>query len=57
MGQVEVSGRAGCEERREAVAGAEEPRRKAFVEPEVTSPVEVLEATTFFQIADSGGLT
>lgn len=28
--------------------------KKKFVEPEVSSPVDVLEATTFFQIADSG---
>ena len=30
-------------------------RRKPFVEPEVSFPVDVLEATTFFQGADSGG--
>ena len=29
--------------------------RKVFVEPEVSFPVDVLEATTFFQNADSGG--
>ncbi|MEO5820024.1 MAG: hypothetical protein ABIT71_05925 [Vicinamibacteraceae bacterium] len=29
--------------------------RKAFVEPKVSSPVDVLEATTFFQAVDSGG--
>jgi hypothetical protein len=29
-------------------------RKKPFVEPEVSSPVDVLEATTFFQAADSG---
>ena len=28
--------------------------RRAFVEPEVSFPVDVLEATTFFQAADSG---
>ena len=28
--------------------------KKPFVEPEVSSPVDVLEATTFFQVADSG---
>ena len=28
--------------------------KKAFVEPEVTFPVDVLEATTFFQLTDSG---
>jgi hypothetical protein len=29
-------------------------RKKTFVEPEVSYPVDVLEATTFFQLADSG---
>ncbi len=33
----------------EAAAG-----KKPFVEPEVTFPVDVLEATTFFQFTDSG---
>jgi hypothetical protein len=28
--------------------------KKPFVEPEVSFPVDVLEATTFFQEADSG---
>jgi hypothetical protein len=28
--------------------------RKGFVEPELSSPVDVLEATTFFQGTDSG---
>jgi hypothetical protein len=28
--------------------------KKAFVEPEISSPVDVLEATTFFQFTDSG---
>ncbi len=30
------------------------PVKKEFVEPEVSFPVDVLEATTFFQITDSG---
>ncbi len=30
--------------------------RKSFVEPEVSNPVDVLEATTFFQGTDSGGV-
>lgn len=35
---------------------AETPaRKKAFVEPAISSPVDVLEATTFFQVVDSGG--
>jgi hypothetical protein len=28
--------------------------KKPFVEPEVSFPIDVLEATTFFVIADSG---
>jgi len=28
--------------------------RKAFVEPEVSFPIDVLEATTFFQFTESG---
>ena len=28
--------------------------KKKFVEPEISQPVEVLEATTFFQALDSG---
>lgn len=31
------------------------PARKPFVEPTISSPVDVLEATTFFQSVDSGG--
>ena len=31
--------------------------KKKFVEPAVSFPVDVLEATTFFQLADSGGTT
>ena len=32
-----------------------EVARKPFVEPEVSAPLNVLEATTFFQAATSGG--
>jgi len=28
--------------------------KKAFVEPAITTPVDVLEATTFFQVSTSG---
>jgi hypothetical protein len=31
--------------------------RKLFVEPEISVPVDVLEATTFFQSVTSGGST
>ena len=30
------------------------PARKKFIAPEITVPVDVLEATTFFQAVDSG---
>ena len=39
----------------EGAAGSE--RRKPFVEPEVSFPLDVLEATTFFQLTDSGATT
>ena len=29
--------------------------KKTFVEPVISQPVDVLEATTFFQVVDSGG--
>jgi hypothetical protein len=29
--------------------------KRLFVEPEISVPVDVLEATTFFQTIDSGG--
>jgi hypothetical protein len=28
--------------------------KRTFVEPEISQPVDVLEATTFFQLTDSG---
>ena len=31
------------------------PAKKTFVEPVISQPVDVLEATTFFQTVDSGG--
>jgi hypothetical protein len=36
------------------VAGELNERKKAFVEPAISVPVDVLEATTFFQAATSG---
>ena len=32
----------------------ESPVKKTFVEPTISHPVDVLEATTFFQAVDSG---
>ena len=36
------------------VSGACSEIKKAFVEPTISVPVDVLEATTFFQAASSG---
>lgn len=33
---------------------SEAANKKVFVEPELSSPVNVLEATTFFQFTESG---
>jgi len=40
-------------------SGDEFPRngKRPFVEPEISVPVDVLEATTFFQTVESGGTT
>lgn len=42
----------------EATASAEENQisssKKTFIEPEISVPVDVLEATTFLQAVDSG---
>ncbi len=35
-------------------AGDDAASKKTFVEPEVSFPVDVLEATTFFQFTESG---
>ncbi len=42
-----------CESQSEPVEGSKSNRKK-FVPPEISLPVDVLEATTFFQITDSG---
>lgn len=36
------------------LGGIEEAAKKEFVVPEISVPVDVLEATTFFQLTDSG---
>jgi hypothetical protein len=38
----------------EAAKADAPPSKRAFVEPDVTFPVDVLEATTFFQFTESG---
>ncbi|MCM3869323.1 MAG: hypothetical protein ND895_01330 [Pyrinomonadaceae bacterium] len=37
-----------------AVTELTQSGKKGFVEPEITVPVDILEATTFFQTASSG---
>lgn len=38
----------------ESVNDEVSPRKKPFIEPELSAAVDVLEATTFFQAASSG---
>lgn len=38
-------------------ARTDEPAKKKFVVPEISVPVDVLEATTFFQLTESGATT
>jgi hypothetical protein len=52
--RVEPTIKSGVEE--ESLEVADETR-KHFVEPEISVPVDVLEATTFFQVATSGTTT
>jgi hypothetical protein len=35
-------------------AATDEPAKKKYVVPEISVPVDVLEATTFFQLTESG---
>lgn len=42
-----------CDNQSEPDAGSKANRKK-FVPPEISVPVDVLEATTFFQLTDSG---
>ena len=41
-------------QRKDSPPSAEAGPRKIFVKPEISVPVDVLEATTFFQGVDSG---
>ncbi len=38
-----------------ATDAADAPPRKPYVKPEISDPTDVLAATTFFQVVDSGG--
>jgi hypothetical protein len=51
VNKSDLIGETGSEEE---TGGADEPARKKFVVPEISVPVDVLEATTFFQLTESG---
>ena len=44
-----------CNETKAAATELIQSGKKGFVEPEITDPVDILEATTFFQTMTSGG--
>lgn len=49
-----VNGIADSNETKSATTELTQSGKKGFVEPEITVPVDILEATTFFQTASSG---
>ena len=49
-----VSGNSDANETNAATTELTQSGKKGFVEPEITVPVDILEATTFFQTASSG---
>lgn len=49
-----VNGIAESNESKVATTELTQSGKKRFVEPEITVPVDILEATTFFQVATSG---
>ena len=49
-----VNGIAESNETKVATTELTQSEKKSFVEPEITVPVDILEATTFFQVATSG---
>ena len=53
MNKDDLIGETGAQGSRDP-GGIEEPAKKKFVVPEISVPVDVLEATTFFQLTDSG---
>ena len=51
MNKSDLIGETGSEKE---TGGTDEPAKKKFVVPEISVPVDVLEATTFFQLTESG---
>ena len=54
MNKSELIGETGATGSETESGRTDEPARKKFVVPEISVPVDVLEATTFFQQVDSG---
>lgn len=52
--KTNVNGIAESTKTKIAITELTQSGRKTFVEPEITDPVDILEATTFFQSATSG---
>ena len=51
---TKVNGIAESSETKVATTEPTQSGKKSFIEPEITVPVDILEATTFFQTASSG---
>ena len=51
---LSVEAGVGASETQPSGTEVSKPAKKNFVVPEISVPVDVLEATTFFQLADSG---
>jgi hypothetical protein len=54
VNKSDLIGETGATGSEKETSGTDEPARKKFVAPEISVPVDVLEATTFFQLTDSG---
>ena len=54
MSKSDLIGEAGATRSEKESGGIDEPAKKKFVVPEISVPVDVLEATTFFQLTESG---
>ena len=53
MNKSDLIGETGATAEKES-GSTDEPAKKNFVVPEISVPVDVLEATTFFQLTESG---
>ena len=54
MHKSDLIGETGATASEKESGNTDEPAKKKFVVPEISVPVDVLEATTFFQLTESG---